>query len=58
MIKKIINKIKDKKRGKDALNPIGGKMQFEGNLFAKVIRVDGSVEDLGLISLKNTRNLN
>jgi len=50
MIKKIINKIKDYKRGKEALNPIGGSVKFEGNLFAKVIQVDGTVKDLGLIS--------
>lgn len=50
MIKKIINKIKDYKRGKEALNPIDGRIKFEGNLFAKVIRVDGTTKDLGLIS--------
>lgn len=50
MIKKIINKIKDYKRGKEALNPMHGRLKMEGNLFAKVIRADGTVKDLGLIS--------
>jgi len=45
MFKQLKEKIKDKKRGKDALKPAS--IKFEGNLFAKVIRVDGSEKDLG-----------
>ena len=42
----------DKMLAIKALDSAHGSMLFTGNLFAKVIRVDGSVEDKGLLSTK------
>lgn len=50
MLKTLKEKYQNWKRGKEALNPIGASIKFEGNLFAKVIRADSTTKDLGLIS--------
>lgn len=50
MLKKIFKKIKERKRKEKALNSFGGNIKISGELSARLIKKDGTIIDLGVLS--------